>query len=132
MKDDTLQRNNTGFLVGLVHHITWRWQLLELQFIILIKCKISCVKNFISVRMKPFGRNKKCVTCKSPDYQAIQLNPTTRCKIIFKINPIDRVFSTWRIEGSPPLLPALAKSPPPRRLTPPKVHRTHWITIFKL
>ena len=129
MKDDTLQRNNTGFLVGLVHHITWRWQLLELQFIILIKCKISCVKNFISVRMKPFGRNKRFVTCNPPGYQAIHLNPTTRGKIVFTINLLDRVFPTWVMEGSP--LPPLAKISP-SRLPPPKVHCHHWITTFKL
>ena len=66
------------------------------------KCKISFAKNFISVLMKPFGRNKRFVTCKPPGYQAMHLNPTTRGKIIFKINSLDRVFPIWVIEGSRP------------------------------
>ena len=67
MKDDTLQRNNTGFPSG-----TGAPYYMEMPtFIALIthieknpKCKISCAKNFISVRMKPFGRDKRSVTCK--------------------------------------------------------------------
>ena len=64
--------------------------------------KISCVKNFISVHMKPFEHIKKFVTCKPPGYHAMHWNPTTRGKIIFKINPLDRFFPTWVMEGSPP------------------------------
>ena len=79
--------------------------------------------------MKPFGRSKRFVTCKSSGYQANHLNPTTRCKIVFKINPLDRAFPTWRIEGSPLL--ALAKISP-SRLPQPTVHQPHWITAFKL
>ena len=62
MKDDTLQRNNTGFPSG-----TGSLYCMEMPtFSALIKhtkkkknasCKISCVKNFIAVRMKPFGCN---------------------------------------------------------------------------
>ena len=61
------------------------------------KCKISCVKNFISVHMKPFGRSKRFVTCKPPGYQAMHLNPTTRGRV----HPLERVFPTWVIERSP-------------------------------
>ena len=78
---NTLQRNTTGFPSGtgspyymemptfsaLIKHIEKKNS----------KCKISCVKNFISVCMKPFGRNNRFVTCKPPGYQAIDLNPTT-------------------------------------------------------
>ena len=55
-----------------------------------------------SVQLKLFGRNKKFVTCKPLGYQAMHLNPTARGKIIFKINPLDRVFPTWVMEGSAP------------------------------
>ena len=72
--------------------------------------------------MKRIGRNKRFATCKSSGYQAIQLNPTTRCKIVFKINPLDSVFSACRIEGIPP--PALAKISP-SRIPQPKVHQAH-------
>ena len=33
-----------------------------------LKCKISCAKDFIPVHMKPFGYNKRFVTCKPPGY----------------------------------------------------------------
>ena len=65
------------------------------------KCKTSCAKNVIYVQLKLFGC-KRFVTCKPPGYQAMHLNPTTRGKIIFKINPLDRFFPTWVMEGSPP------------------------------
>ena len=72
MKDDTRQRNNTGFPsgTGAPYHTDMR------TFSALIKniekknpnCKISCAKNFISVHMKPFGHNKRFLTCKPPGY----------------------------------------------------------------
>ena len=100
MKDVTLQKNNTGFSSGtgssfymemptfsaLIKHIFFEKKVR--------KCKISCVKSFIFVRMKLFGRNKRFVTCKPSGYQAMHLNPTTQGKIIFKLNPLDRVFLT--------------------------------------
>ena len=66
------------FLVELVHRLLWRCRLLVLYLKILKKnpkCKISCAKNFISVHMKPFGHNKKFVTCKPP---GDALNPYPR------------------------------------------------------
>ena len=95
-------------LVELVHHITRRCLLLVLWLKVLKKiptCKIWCVKNLISVRMKPFGCNKRFVTCKSSGYQTMRLNPTSWGKIIFKINRLDRIFSTWVMERSPPHQP---------------------------
>ena len=64
--------------------------------------------------MKPFGRNKRFVTCKPPGYQAIHLNPNIRGKINFKINPLSRVFPTWGMEGSPLTTqnPSTVDSPP--------------------
>ena len=72
MKDYTRQRNNRGFPSG-----TGAPYYMEMPtFSALIKdiekknpkCKISCAKNFISVQMKPFGHNKRLVTCKPPGY----------------------------------------------------------------
>ena len=72
MKDGTRQRKNTGFPSG-----TGAPYYMEMPtFSALIKdiekknpkCKISCAKNFISVQMKPFGHNKRLVTCKPPGY----------------------------------------------------------------
>ena len=70
MKDDTRQQNNTGFSSG-----TGAPYYMEMPtFSALIKyvekntCKISCAKNFTSVDMKPFGHNKRFVTCKPPGY----------------------------------------------------------------
>ena len=71
MKDDTCQRNNTGFPNG-----TGAPYYMEMPtFSALVKnieknpkCKISCVKNFISVYIKPFGNNKRFVTCKPPGH----------------------------------------------------------------
>ena len=105
MNDDALQKNNkdlpseTGSpyymkmetFSALIKHIEKK-----------PKCKISCVKNFISVQLNFFGGNKRFVTCKPPGYEAMHLNPTTRGKIIFKINPLGRVFPTWVMEGNPP------------------------------
>ena len=106
VNDDALQKNNTDFPSGtglscylkietfraLIKHIEKKNS----------KCKISFVKNFISVQLKHFAHNQRFVTCKPPGYQAMHMNPTTRGKIIFKINPLDRVFPTWVMEGSPP------------------------------
>ena len=72
MKDDTRQRNNTVFPSGtgapyymemptfgaLITHIEKKNP----------KCKISCGKNLISVHMKPFGHNKRFLTCKPLGY----------------------------------------------------------------
>ena len=77
---------------------------------------------------KPFGRNKRFVTCKSPGYQAIHLNPTTQCKIISKINPLVFSLLGGEREVPPPLLAKILPVDSP----PPKVHRPHWITTFKL
>ena len=106
MNDDALQKNNTDFPSGTGSPYYMKME----TFSALIKhieeknpkCKISCVRKFISVQMKLFGHNKIFVTCKPPGYQAMHLNPTTRGKIIFKINPLDRFFPTWVMEGSPP------------------------------
>ena len=71
MKDDTLQRNNTDFRSG----TGAPYYMKKLTFSALVihieknpKCKISCAKNFISVYMKPFGHNKRSVTCKPSGY----------------------------------------------------------------
>ena len=104
MKDHTLQRNNTGFSI----EINSPYYMEMPTFSTLIKhiekdpqkCKISCVKNLISVRMEPFGCNKRFVTCKPPGYLVMHLNPTTRGKIVFKINALNRIFPTWMMEGS--------------------------------
>ena len=71
MKDDTLQRNNTGF----PSRTSASYYMEMPTFSALItrieknpKCKISCGKNFISVHMKPFGHNKRPLTCKPPGY----------------------------------------------------------------
>ena len=104
MKDHTLQRNNTGFsseinssyytemttFSTLNKHIEEDPQ----------KCKISCVKNLISVRMKHFGCSKRFVTFKPPGFLVMHLNPTTRGKIVFKINALNRIFPTWVMKGS--------------------------------
>ena len=74
MKDDTLQRNSAGFPSG--------------------------TDSPYYMEMPTFSA-LKFVICKSPGCQAMHLNPTTRVKIIFKINPLDRVFPTWVMEGSP-------------------------------
>ena len=95
-------------LVELVHHITWRCLLSVLWLKVLkkiLKRKIWCVKNFISVRMKPFGCTKSFVTCKPSGYQTMHLNPTSWGKIVFKINRLDRIFTTWVMEGSLPHQP---------------------------
>ena len=57
MKDDTLQRNNTGFPsgTGALYYMempTFSASITHIEKN--LKCKISCAKNFISVRMKPF------------------------------------------------------------------------------
>ena len=105
MNDDALQKNNKDFPSGTGSPYYMKME----TFSALIKhiekkpnCKISCVKNFISVQLNFFGGNKRFVTCKPPGYEAMHLNPTTRGKTIFKINPLDRVFPTWVMEGSPP------------------------------
>ena len=125
MKDDTLQKSNTGFPSE-----TGSPYYMELPtFSALIKniekkkknpkCKISCVKNFISERMKLFGHNKRFTTCKPcPGYQPMHLNSTTRGNIIFKINPLDMVFPIW---VSPPLTSQIPFS----RLPTAKVHFPH-------
>ena len=73
MKDDTRQRNNTGFPNG-----TGAPYYMEMStFSALVKnfekkknpkCKVSCAKNFIPVHMKAFGHNKRFVNCKPPGY----------------------------------------------------------------
>ena len=72
MRDDTRQRNNTGFpsRTGAPYYMEMS------TFSALIiktlkknpKCKISCAKNFISVHMNPFGHNKSFATCKPSGY----------------------------------------------------------------
>ena len=71
MKDDTLQRNNTGFSSG----IGARNYKEMPTFSVLIKhveknpkCNISCSKTFISAHIIPFRHNKRFVTCKRPGY----------------------------------------------------------------
>ena len=72
MKDVTRQRNNTGFPSGT--GAPYYMEILAFDALILKilksnpKCKIPCAKNFISVHMKPFGHNKRFVTCKPPGY----------------------------------------------------------------
>ena len=74
--------------------------------------------------MKPFGHNKRFPGCKPcSGYQPMHLNPTTRGKIIFKINPLDMVFPTW---VSPPLTSQIPFS----RLPTAKVHFPHWIAFL--
>ena len=69
--------------------------------------------------MKPFGHNKRFPGCKPcSGYQPMHLNPNTRGKIIFKINPLDMVFPTW---VSPPLTSQIPFS----RLPTAKVHFPH-------
>ena len=71
MKDDTCQQNNTGFPSGT--GVPYYMDMSTFSALIKYveknpKCKISCAKNFISVHMKPFGHNKRFVTCKPPSY----------------------------------------------------------------
>ena len=105
MNDGDIQKNNTDFPSGIRSTYYMKMEI----FSALIKhigkktkCKISCVKNFISVQLKLFGRNKRFVFCKPPGCDAMLLNPTARGKMIFKINPPDRVFFTWVFERSLP------------------------------
>ena len=106
MKDGTLKRNNAGFLIG-----TDSPSYLEMTiFSALINYfdkRLQSVRFYVSKTSSLYIRSpldaiKDFVTCKYPGYQAINLNPTTRCKIIFKINPPDRVLPTWRREGNIP------------------------------
>ena len=102
------QRNNAGFPSGT--DLLYYMEMLALNNLKTnAERKISCVKNLIFVRMKHFGCNTRFVTCKPPGSQTKHLIPTTRGRL----NPLDRIFPTWEIEGSslPDPSPSSQKSP---------------------
>ena len=105
MNDDALQKNNKDLPseTGSPYYMKME------TFSALIKHieKTTKVQDFMCQKLhlyttETLGRNKRFVTCKPPGYEAMHLNPTTRGKLIFKKDPLDRVFPTWVMEGSPP------------------------------